>query len=678
MRFLNFTIIKLTIFLIVGILIGYYFSPSIYTSLVCVVISIVVMLLVYVIQKKQFKQSFWFGVLVCLTTIQCGILTINVNNQTNFSNHYSHFISDTYNTAYSIKFRVNDVLKPSKFSNKYIVDIITIDSTQVIGKLLLNIKKDSNLQVLSVDDTFFVKTNFKSINSPLNPGQFDYKHYLKKKYIYHQLFINTFDLIALNSNKTTLFGIANNVRAFINSRLKSYSFKPKELAIINALFLGQRQDISKEIYTAYTNAGAVHILAVSGLHIGIILLILNFVFKPIERLKYGKLIKACILVFLLWSFAIIAGLSASVTRAVTMFSIITVSLNINRPTNIFNTLAISMFLILVVKPMFLFDIGFQLSYVAVFAIVCIDPLLYKVWQPKKWLLDKYWHTLTVTLSAQFGIIPLSLFYFHQFPGLFFLSNLIIIPLLGFILGFGILIIILAVMGFLPSFLAQCFGVIISSMNNVVSWISQQDAFLFQDISFSIFYVFTSYLLIITIIKFLYKPKFKNSIQVLLACIILQLVAIGSSIYKPNNALVIFHKSKFSIIGKVVNNTLTVFHNLKTPAINNRIIKDYKTKHNLNYVEEHKLLPLYELHNTRLIVIDSFGIYNVENHQPDYVLLQDSPKINLNRLIDSIQPKHIIADGSNYSSYVDRWAATCFKRKLPFYQTSKIGAFIIKN
>ena len=119
-----------------------------------------------------------------------------------------------------------------------------------------------------------------------------------------------------------MLGIANNIREHINQRLKTYSFKPDELAIINALLLGQRQNISEDIYTNYANAGAIHILAISGLHIGIILIILNFVFKPLERLRYGLFIKTFILLIILWSFAIIAGLSASVTRAVTMFSIV--------------------------------------------------------------------------------------------------------------------------------------------------------------------------------------------------------------------------------------------------------------------------------------------------------------------------------------------------------------------
>ena len=321
----------------------------------------------------------------------------------------------------------------------------------------MNIEKSHSTKPLKVDAIYITKTKFKDLINPLNPNQFNYKSYLEKKYIYHQIFTSEPSLLKTKTTNLTLFGIANNIRTHINGKLKLHNFKPDELAIINALLLGQRQDISEEVYTSYTNAGVIHILAISGLHIGLILLILEFIFKPVTRIKHGKLINAILLVSIMWSFAIIAGLSASVTRAVTMFSIVAISKNLERPTNIYNTLAISALIIILFKPMFLFDVGFQLSYLAVFAIVAIDPLLYKLWKTKYWLLDNLWHTLTVTISAQFGIIPLSLFYFHQFPGLFFLSNLVIIPILSYILGAGIGIMLLAVLNILPRFIATSYG-----------------------------------------------------------------------------------------------------------------------------------------------------------------------------------------------------------------------------
>ncbi|RED50191.1 competence protein ComEC [Seonamhaeicola aphaedonensis] len=622
-------------------------------------------------------KTIWFGVLSFLTMISIGVLTTNIHNEKNFSNHYSYHTLDSKDSLKLISLRIREVLKPSDYYNKYVIDILKINDTEVKGKLLLNIEKDTLKPTLKVDEIYITKTDFKNLIHPLNPNQFDYKKYLEKKYIYHQLFIKNQSLLKVSSNVHTLLGLANNIREYINIKLQPYYFEPNELAIINALFLGQRQDISEEVYSNYTNAGAIHILAVSGLHVGIILLILNFILKPIERLKRGYLLKTILLISILWSFAIIAGLSASVTRAVTMFSIVAIAMNLKRPTNIFNTLAISMFIILLLKPLFVFDVGFQLSYLAVFAIVIMDPLLYNIWKPKNWLLDKYWHTLTITIAAQIGIIPVSLYYFHQFPGLFFISNLVIVPLLGIILGFGILVLLLAVLNILPQFVASGFGYVISCMNNVVAWISNQETFLFRDIPFGILYLIASYILITSVVRLFIKKNYKAVRFFLISVLIFQVSVIYTKYQTPKNQFIIFHKSRHSLIGNVTKNKITVAHNFDSiTQLQNKIIKDYTVGNHISHIENTTIKEAYLLNNKKVLLVDSLGIYNVKSIKPDYILLRQSPKINLSRLIDSIKPKYIIADGSNYKSYIENWERICVKRKLPFHQTSKKGAFII--
>lgn len=677
MQLLNFAFIKLAFCLIIGILIGYFGNMSLLASLNATGTAFLLLFIFYGIAKKQFIKTIWFGVFALITMIFTGILVTNLHNEINNPNHYTQQLSTEKDSLQNITFRVREVLKPGNYHEKYVIDLFEINANQVTGKSLLNIQKDSIKTPLKVDAVYITKTQFKDLIHPLNPNQFDYKNYLEKRYIYHQIFTDKASLFKIKSNNKTIFGIAENIRNHINEKLKLYHFKPDELAIINALLLGQRQDVSEEVYTSYTNAGAIHILAISGLHIGIILLLLEFIFKPILRLKHGKLLNAILLVSILWSFAIIAGLSASVTRAVTMFSIVAIAKNLNRPTNIYNTLAISAFIILLFKPLFLFDVGFQLSYLAVIAIVAIDPFLYKLWKPKYWIPKKLWHTFTVTVSAQFGIIPLSLYYFHQFPSLFFLSNLVIIPLLGIILGVGICIMLLAVLNILPQFVATSYGYVITLMNNFVGWISKQEAFLFKDIPFGILYVFVSYLFIIALVRFYIKRNYSALKFLLIAVLIGQTALIYIAYNKPENQFIVFHKSRYSLLGTTSKNQITIASDLDSVSkLTSKIIKDYTVGNHIESINEDTLQPVYLLKNTKILIVDSLGIYNIKSFQPDYVLLRQSPKINLNRLIDSIKPKYIIADGSNYKSYIERWETTCKKRKLPFYQTSKKGAFII--
>ena len=677
MKLLNFTIIKLTLCLGFGIGIAYFFPIPVKVTLTLTLGCLAILAVSYFTSRHRLQKSIWFGCIAFVTTICTGILVYNLHNQKNFTHHYSHYIFDESNAQQIITFRIRQRLKPGNFYNRYIIDMLKINNENVSGKSLLNVQIDSTAQPFKIDDVFMTSAPFKALAHPLNPNQFDYKNYMEKQYVYHQIFATNRSLLKVASKRHTLFGYADQLRETIDIKLKPYHFKPDELAVINALLLGQRQDISEEIYNSYANAGVIHILAVSGLHVGIVLLLLTFVFNPIEYLKHGKVVKTVFILFILWGFAIVAGLSASVTRAVTMFSIIAIAMHWKRPTNIYNTLAISMFILLLFKPMFLFDVGFQLSYLAVFAIVSIQPLLYKLWSPKFKLVDLFWKIFTVTIAAQFGVVPISLYYFHRFPGLFFVSNMVIVPLLGLILAYGIILIFLAVLNILPNIIATLYGQIITAMNNFVDWVSKQEQFLFKDISITILQVVMSYIIIMTLMKF-FRNKTYSNLRYLLICVLLfQGVTIYNAYINSTHEFIIFHKNRYTVLGEKSSTKLEVNHNLDSAAMDNgHVLKNFEVGNFITDTEERPIKNIYEINTKKLLVVDSFGVYNVKTFKPNYVLLRNSPKINLVRLIDSLHPELIIADGSNYKSYVNRWETTCAKQKLPFHSTGEKGAFII--
>lgn len=679
MKLLNFALIKITLCLIAGILFAHYFELQIKVTLVAASVLLIGLMGFLIAEKGHLVKSIGFGLLMLLTFFTIGMLTYGLHNQKKFKTHYTQHIDPAKDTIATITFRIREVLKPGVYHDKYIVDILQINSQSFSGKTLLNVQKDSLSRPLKVDDVFLSASSLKELIPPLNPDQFDYKAYLQKQYIYHQIFSDELRLLKLSSHTRTFFGYAANFRRTITTKLKSKNFKPDELALINALLLGQRQDISPEIYNSYAKAGAIHILAVSGLHVGIILLMLNSLFKPIEYLPHGKIIKTVVLLIMLWSFAIVAGLSASVTRAVMMFSVVAIGMNLKRPTNIYNTLVISMFLLLLFKPLFLFDVGFQMSYLAVLAIVSIQPLIVKLWRPKFKPLNKLWQIFTVTLAAQLGVVPISLFYFHQFPGLFFVSNLVIIPVLGIILGLGILVIFLGVLNVLPVWLADVYGGIISMMTSFVRWISLQERFVFQDISFGLLQVLAAYLLLIAFVAVIKKRNFKRLTIAMLAILLFQSVLIFDKNRNLTSQFLIFHKSRNSVIGIKNNATMTVSHNMdSTTYSRDHVIRNYKVSNALTAVRHDSLQTIYMFNNEKILIVDSLGIYKIPQFQPEYVVLINSPKINLTRMLDILSPKLIIADGSNYKSYIKTWETTCIKQNVPFHLTSREGAFVLNK
>ncbi len=675
MKILKYIPTQLVILLIIGIMLGYYFNINHIQVVSLLIISMLWLSLSYILSKKQRFQNYYFTLSTYIVFLFIGMASITFKNPQFKENNYSNFLSESFNETVLV---INDILKPNNYYNNYIASVVFINNNQSQGKIKLNILKDSTKKALSIDDKIFVFDDFQEINKPLNPYQFNYKNYLARQQVQHQITLYDNAYLSLNNGKTSLRGLAHSFRQKINLSLQKQGFKGNELAIINALLLGQRQEISKEIIENYQNAGAIHILAVSGLHVGIILLMLNFLFKPLEKLKKGKIVKLVIVVLFLWMFAFIAGLSASVIRAVTMFTAVAIALVTKKEISTYNTLVISIFFLLLFNPYYLFEVGFQLSYLAVFFIVWLQPQLYNLWKPKYKVIDYPWQLFTVSVAAQLGVLPLSLYYFHQFPGLFFIANLLIIPFLGFILGIGILIIFLSLIDMLPQFIANFYEIVIYTLNTAVGWIGKQESFLFQNISFTIISTIFSYFIIITFFKW-FESKNKSALKYVLIAIILFQSNLIFEKYQTNSSseFVIFNKSRHSILAKKSGKKMNIDHNLDSIA-NIIIIKDYiiGTRSKVNITENH-IKNAYQLGSEKLIVIDSFGIYNNLKFKPELIWLRNSPNINLQRLIDITQPRKIIADASNYKSLIKHWQKTSKNNNIHFHYTVKDGAFIKK-
>ena len=677
-KFLKFIPVQLTLCLVLGILFGYYFEFE--PNILFIISGSIVLIfsVVYYAADKNFEPSMLFVAVTFILSFFIGIAAITFKNEENNKKFYGNQKEFSVESSQTATLIISKILKPTAYYNRYEAEMVQLNLEKVSGKILVNISKDSTFKGLTVDDRLLVNTLLSEIPLPKNPYGFNYKNYLKNHQIHHQIYLAKSQFLNLDRRNTSIKGLAADVRESINIALKKKGFKDNELAVINALLLGQRQDISSELMQSYVGAGAIHILAVSGLHVGIILLILTFLLKPLNYLKNGKIMASVSIVILLWMFAILAGLSASVVRAVTMFSAIAIGMYSNRITKVYNTLVISMFLLLLINPFYLFEVGFQLSYLAVFAIVWIQPKIYRLWQPKLWIADKFWQLFTVSMAAQIGVLPLSLYYFHQFPGLFFISNLVIIPFLGIILISGVLIMLLAVLDLLPQILSDGYIFVIHQMNNFISWISNQQVFIIQNITFSFAMLLAFYVVIFIMLKWTEKKNFQRLVLVLVSIMVLQSVFIFEK-QRLNAAhdFIVFNKSRESVIGKRLGNKLLIDSSISDISKNEYLIRNYLVGTGLDSISiSTEIQNLQHFKNETILLIDSLGLYKLSSIKPTIVVLRQSPKINLDRLLNTIQPRLIIADGSNYKSYVSKWKESCIKNKTPFHSTMQNGAFIL--
>lgn len=650
-----------------GITIGFYFDVA---PLLPLLSMLVLTPILYWVGKKQRRTGFpYFEVVSSLITLCLGVFVVGISMGSGLPDHYSKTDFDQEKVWH---LKVREVLKPNTFPHRYVTEIIASDNKQASGKLLFSLSVDSTLKLLQVDDELLIYGKPEDIHPPLNSHQFDYKSYLEKQGIRHQIRINQGGLVKKQHVTKTLFGVASNFREHIITKLAAKNFGAEELSVIQALLLGKRDDISETTYNNYKNAGAVHILAVSGLHVGIILFLLEFLLPPLERLPKGKTFKLQVVVLLLWSYAFVAGLSPSIVRAVTMFSFVAYSLYLNRPTNSFNIIALSMLFILLIKPLFLFQVGFQMSYAAVFAIVWIYPKLQKFWFPENIIVRKTWQLLSVSVAAQLGVLPISLFYFHQFPALFFVSNLLVIPFLGLILGFGILVIFLALIDYLPQFLVDGFNGVIHLMNSIIGWVAQQEGFIIKNIPFDSVQLLLGYFIIVALVVFLSQPRWKSALVFFGGLIIFQSWLISNHIQTHHKETIILaHRSRNTVVLHQSGNTLSIITSDSSNIGN--IASDYAVAERIQKVDTSVIQNSYGVGNKRLFVIDSTAILPLEEHS-DYLLLTQSPKINLERVLDSIKPKKVFADGSNYPSLVNKWKATCSEKEIPFHYTGEKGFY----
>jgi competence protein ComEC len=674
-KFINYLIIRFSILTSLGIVAGHFSTFQSIFFLKATVILVIGLFILWLLTRKQLYQNSIFGIVSYVSFFTIGYFNYQIQLPLFQPNHYSHISSEETTDFFQLK--ITDILKPGNYNRKYIATDEAINGISTSGSILIHIQKDSTSAVLNIDNQLLLSTSLKPIPRPLNPGQFNYSKYMETLGVYDQIQFKNLHILVKTAGSTTLKGQAERFRNHLLKKLKQTPLDFNERAIIQALVLGQKKDINKDLYSSYATAGAAHILAVSGLHVGILYFILKFILSFTNRLKYGNFIQSFLIIFCLWFFAFVTGLSPSVTRAVTMFSIFAFAKTINRESSTINNLFLSFFLLILVNPLWLFHVGFQLSYLAVFSIILIQPKLSKYYRPRFYIDKLFWGIFTVSMAAQLGVLPLSIYYFHQFPGLFFLTNLVVLPVIGILLGGGILLLILSVLNFLPDQFAKSYNFLIKRLNEFINWVANQDLFVFRDIYYTEGNTLTTYFFLIAFILLWYKFNYKNIIYLLVSINLLIGFAVWDKFESSQDELLIFHKSRKSLIGYKNDNHFTLFRNdsllnLKTSYP----IRGYLVSKGIDHYCEEGIPKTFKFRNTNVLILDSLGVYS-KKFQKSIVMLTESPNIHLERLIDSINPQLIIADGSNYTSYVVRWKNTCAQKKLPFHHTGAKGAHIIE-
>lgn len=366
------------------------------------------------------------------------------------------------------------------------------------------------------NDIIDLDLRLKRIRNKCNPGEFDIEKYYKSKGIVGLSFYdNTNNSISLihSSQKSGFSYYFNVIRLGLVSIIDS-NMNSENGSLAKALILGDKTSLDKSIKQNFSNTGAMHVLAVSGLHIGILLSILLYILNLFSK-YISKNQAFLIAIVFLWFYAIITGLSASILRATFMFTILVFSRVFSKSNNSINSLCFTAFILLLIKPNYVYDIGFQLSYLAMFGIFSFYNIIYSKFSFRNRFIDMLWKGTSVGLAAQLFTFPLTIFYFHQFPNYFILTNLGLIFLTGIILSFGVLSLVFSKLAYLNKLLFYLFSLSIIILMNFISSISYLPYSVAYGFNFTLFDVLFIYFIIIISLLFFKTNKLNRIISPLI-------------------------------------------------------------------------------------------------------------------------------------------------------------------
>lgn len=386
--------------------------------------------LIFILSNLTYKRFSLYrfrwmgGALTVLILFLAGWLLPVSRNELNAKNHFAK------SPAKMLVVRITSepVLKNGigRFTAAVEENINGTNKAPVCGTLMVSIKDTAAIR-LRYGDVLLMPANYKAVPPPLNPAEFNYKSYLANKSIHYQAFLYPGQYTLLGHNAgNPLIAASLSLRQQFVQKLKRNIPDTGAYSVASAMILGYRADLSSDIKEAYSKAGALYVLNVSGAQIAIIYLVLGFLLRFLDGFKYGKPIKVFIILLVVWYYALLTGFSVSVCRAAVMLSFVLVGKASIRYVNTLNILAISAFALLCYNPFYLAEAGFQLSFIAVAGALVLRPVVYCWLSVKNKYADWLWSLCSFSIAIQLAILPLCMLYFHQAPVYFLASNLFVI------------------------------------------------------------------------------------------------------------------------------------------------------------------------------------------------------------------------------------------------------------
>lgn len=680
--------LKLLLPFIAGIIIQWHLQVNISFWFVALGVSFVAVVLFFALPYfSRFRFAIINGLLLSSLFLSSGAILAYKNDLRNnpdwLGNHYQE------KTGLLVTLEEPLIEKTKSFkANASVEYLLNKDNpVPVKGKIIIYFKKDSLLKKIGYGSKIILNKPLQAIKNSGNPGGFDYKRYCLFQGITHQVYLKPEEFISLNDkNENWLKKFILNTREKVLNILRKNIKGEKELGLAEALLIGYKDDLDQNLVQSYTNTGVVHIIAISGLHLGLIYWLLVQLLKPLKRRRSFKWLNPVLVITGLWLFSLLAGAQPSVLRSALMFTCIVLGESFGRKTSVFNTMALSAFILLCINPYTLWDVGFQLSYAAVSSIIIFMRPVYNWFYVKNKILDFIWKLNAVTIAAQVLTVPISIYHFHQFPTLFLFTNFLAVPLSSFIL---IGEIFLCALSFIP-ILSILFGKVLSAliwfMNTYIERIESIPFSLWDQLQITILQTILLLLFAAGSTRWLMEKSKRSLLFGSVALLLFIALRSYSFIIADHQQKVIIYNvpqkraidfvdgRKYLFIGDedlLANDFARNFH-LKPSRVLYRTtmsdsLKDFYHNSSLIFYKEKKILLI----DTSKIVLP-----RNTNSSIDLLVISKNPKLYLKNLASQFRIKQVVFDGSVPAWKTVYWKKDCDSLNIPWHDVTVKGAFVM--
>lgn len=684
-----YPLVRLLIPLAFGIVIGTSFDISSVLIIACGIVFLAGIAATAFLLKKSSRYYPVNGAFIFLFFLSAGIGLYRYH-QTSYESGKADVVTEV-----PVMVRIIGDPEPKESNVRCIAEVtaILVDSAwkPVDAQTMLYLRRTPDAEQLGYGDELLVMTGVRNPSPSLNPGEFDYAGWLEHRGIGFVCFAKEEWEAKGHTEPSWIRARALQLRKYFRERMITCGLSGQELAVSEALLLGQSSEIDPQLLSSYSASGTLHVLSVSGMHVALVFVVLLKILAPLDKRKKGKWLSFAIQFFVIWFYAFMTGMTPSVLRSVTMLSVIVTGRIINRKSHLLNTLAASAIILLIGDPMLLQDAGFLLSYCAVAGIVLVQPIVEDWWKPQSKILKPLWSLISVTLAAQIFTFPLGLYFFQQFPTWFLLTNLIVIPLSTICLYAGLLFLSLSWWTWLGTIIAIGFGFLISLLNSSVSYTEFLPHAVIQTSAWTIIEIVLLYSVILFAL-FAFRRKIKHAVFGTLACMLILFVCIAAGRHRGTDTreMVVFHIHKGMAIGIVENGKVTVLSDSVTIADPEQMSFHVQPRYKKIGVQE---ITPFDIRETDSLTAGSVRYMNgflftprekiwlgSAQQLPSVVMKPDALIIHGKNFwtlekLSEVETNEIVLTGEVKTKWKEKWIAEGKRRQIPVYVTGESGARI---